>query len=142
MSNDFNNINFKELKEAVIHIEVDGTNYLQDTILKFGFYDGVDHVVIDSDQLKEYPELIKWLENETTEKLFMMLKTYVVAHRLDIDIKNIVFDVMLASYIIDPSRTIDDVNSVVSNYNQNFVQDDISIYGKGKETCPRRHNIK
>ena len=86
MSNDFNNINFKELK-AVIHIEVDGTNYLQDTILKFGFYDGVDHVVIDSDQLKEYPELIKWLENETTEKLFMMLKTYVVAHRLDIDIK-------------------------------------------------------
>ena len=48
---------------------------------------------------------------------------------------------MLASYIIDPSRTIDDVNSVVSNYNQNFVQDDISIYG-GKETCPRRHNIK
>ena len=86
MSNDFNNINFKELKE-VIHIEVDGTNYLQDTILKFGFYDGVDHVVIDSDQLKEYPELIKWLENETTEKLFMMLKTYVVAHRLDIDIK-------------------------------------------------------
>ena len=73
MSNDFNNINFKELKEAVIHIEVDGTNYLQDTILKFGFYDGVN-VVIDSDQLKEYPELIKWLENETTEKLFMMLK--------------------------------------------------------------------
>ena len=40
---------------------------------------------------------------------------------------------MLASYIIDPSRTIDDVNSVVSNYNQNFVQDDISIYGKGKK---------
>ena len=48
---------------------------------------------------------------------------------------------MLASYIIDPSRTIDDVNSVVSNYNQNFVQDDISIYGKGKETCPRRHTL-
>ncbi len=134
VSNDFNNINFKELKEAVIHIEVDGTNYLQDTILKFGFYDGVDHVVIDSDQLKEYPELIKWLENETTEKIvYDAKKTYVVAHRLDIDIKNIVFDVMLASYIIDPSRTIDDVNSVVSNYNQNFVQDDISIYGKGKK---------
>lgn len=73
MSNDFNNINFKELKEAVIH-RSRWYQYLQDTILKFGFYDGVDHVVIDSDQLKEYPELIKWLENETTEKLFMMLK--------------------------------------------------------------------
>ena len=46
----------------------------------------MDHVVIDSDQLKEYPELIKWLENETTEKLFMMLK-HTLLHRLDIDIK-------------------------------------------------------
>ena len=45
---------------------------------------------------------------------------------------------MLASYIIDPSRTIDDVNSVVSNYNQNFVQDDISIYGKGKRDTSQK----
>ena len=49
---------------------------------------------------------------------------------------------MLASYIIDPSRTIDDVNSVVSNYNQKYVQDDISIYGKEKATCSRRRNFK
>lgn len=71
-------------------------------------------------------------------KIVYDAKTYVVAHRLDIDIKNIVFDVMLASYIIDPSRTIDDVNSVVSNYNQNFVQDDISIYGKGKRDMSQK----
>ena len=95
----------------MIHIEVDGTNYLQDTILKFGFYDGVDHVVIDSDQLKEYPELIKWLENETCLQIKLFIR-----YRY----KNIVFDVMLASYIIDPSRTIDDVNSVVSNYRIQF----------------------
>lgn len=132
--NDFNKINFNDLKEAIIHIEVDGTNYLQDAILKFGFYNGVDHIVIPADQLKDYPELIDWLENETTEKVvYDAKKTYVVAHRLDIDIKNIVFDVMLASYIIDPSRTIEDVNSVVSNYKQNYVQDDVSIYGKGKK---------
>lgn len=39
---------------------------------------------------------------------------------------------MLASYIIDPSRTIEDVQSVVSYYNQNFVKSDIAVYGKGK----------
>ena len=60
-------------------------------------------------------------------------KTYVVAHRLDIDIQNIQFDVMLSSYIIDPSRTIDDVNSVVSLYGQHYVQDNVAIYGKGKK---------
>ena len=49
---------------------------------------------------------------------------------------------MLASYIIDPSRTIDDVNSVVSNYNQNLSKMIFQFMEKGKETCPRRHNIK
>ncbi|MDN8848851.1 hypothetical protein Q0M30_18645, partial [Staphylococcus aureus] len=58
---------------------------------------------------------------------------YVVAHRLDISIKNIMFDVMLASYIIDPSRAIDDVNSVVSNYGQYYVQQSVEVYGKGKK---------
>ncbi|WP_259675770.1 hypothetical protein, partial [Staphylococcus aureus] len=32
-----------------------------------------------------------------------------------------------------PSRTIDDVRSVVTNYHQHYVKDDISIYGKGKK---------
>src|SRR5699024_5437085 len=54
-------------------------------------------------------------------------------HRLGISIKHIVFDVMLASYIIDPSRTIDDVNSVVANYGQHYVQSSVTIYGKGKK---------
>ena len=60
-------------------------------------------------------------------------KSYIVAHRLGINIKHIVFDVMLASYIIDPSRTIDDVNSVVANYGQHYVQSSVAIYGKGKK---------
>ena len=62
----------------------------------------------------------------------MMQKTYVSAHRLGINIENIEFDVMLASYIIDPSRSIDDVKSVVSLYGQNYVKDNITIFGKGK----------
>ncbi|MEJ7471963.1 hypothetical protein WL521_12465, partial [Staphylococcus epidermidis] len=39
----------------------------------------------------------------------------------------------LASYIIDPSRTIDDVNSVVANSGQHYVQSSVAIYGKGKK---------
>lgn len=39
---------------------------------------------------------------------------------------------MLASYIIDPSRTIEDVQSVMTHFDQTFVQDDVSVYGKGK----------
>ncbi|MEJ7301364.1 DNA polymerase I, partial [Staphylococcus caprae] len=58
--------------------------------------------------------------------------TYIAMKRSDIAIQNIVFDTMLASYIIDPSRTIDDVQSVMTHFDETFVQDDVSIYGKGK----------
>ncbi|WP_154837458.1 DNA polymerase I [Staphylococcus sp. Marseille-Q1834] len=130
----FEHIDLKHLDEAVIHFEIDGSNYLKDEILKFGFYTGEQHIVINADSINDYPDLIKWLEDENTIKsVYDAKKTYVVAHRLDIDIKNIQFDVMLASYIIDPSRTIDDVRSVVTHYHQNYVKDDISIYGKGKK---------
>ncbi|WP_436859806.1 DNA polymerase I [Staphylococcus caeli] len=130
----FDNIDFKSLKKATIHFELDGTNYLKDDILKFGFYNDEHHIVIDADKIHEYPELVAWLENDQTEKtVYDAKKSYIVAHRLNIAIAHIVFDVMLANYIIDPSRTIDDVNSVVTHYGQHYVKTSVEIYGKGKK---------
>ncbi|MDS0981556.1 DNA polymerase I [Staphylococcus hominis] len=130
----FEYVDFNHLDEAVIHFEIDGSNYLKDDILKFGFYDKERYIVVDADNIKDYPELIKWLENENSKKVvYDAKKTFVIAHRLNINIQNIVFDAMLASYIIDPSRTIDDVYSVVTNYHQTYVKEDVSIYGKGKK---------
>lgn len=130
----FEYVDFNHLDEAVIHFEIDGSNYLKDDILKFGFYDKERYIVVDADNIKDYPELIKWLENENSKKVvYDAKKTFVIAHSLNITIQNIVFDAMLASYIIDPSRTIDDVYSVVTNYHQTYVKEDVSIYGKGKK---------
>lgn len=134
IESNFNHINFSDLDEATIHFELEDSNYLKDNILKFGLYTGEHHVVINTDEIKQFSDLVYWLENPDTAKtVYDAKKTYVVAHRLDIDIQNIQFDVMLSSYIIDPSRTIDDVNSVVSLYGQHYVQDNVAIYGKGKK---------
>lgn len=131
---DFQNVDFNDLNEAVIHFELDGTNYLKDPILKFGFYTNHQHVVINADDVKNYKNLVRWLEDKNTTKIVYDAKrTYVSAHRLGINIENIEFDVMLASYIIDPSRSIDDVKSVVSLYGQNYVKDNITVFGKGKK---------
>ena len=130
---DFQNVDLNDLNEAVIHFELEGTNYLKDTILKFGFYTNHQHVVINAEDIKDYKHLVQWLEDKNTTKIvYDAKKTYVSAHRLGINIENIEFDVMLASYIIDPSRSIDDVKSVVSLYGQNYVKDNITIFGKGK----------
>nr|WP_276516710.1 DNA polymerase I [Staphylococcus lugdunensis] len=130
----FDNINFKKLDNAIIHFEIDGSNYLKDKILKFGLYAQNQYIVISAEDIHQYTELIEWLENDHNNKIvFDAKKTYVTAHRLEINLQHIDFDVMLASYIIDPSRTIEDVQSVVSYYNQNFVKSDIAVYGKGKK---------
>ena len=131
---DFQNVDLNDLNEAVIHFELEGTNYLKDAILKFGFYTNHQQVVINADDVKNYKNLVRWLEDKNTTKIvYDAKKTYVSAHRLGINIENIEFDVMLASYIIDPSRSIDDVKSVVSLYGQNYVKDNITIFGKGKK---------
>ncbi|NAM79951.1 DNA polymerase I [Staphylococcus epidermidis] len=131
---DFQNVDLNDLNEAVIHFELEGTNYLKDTILKFGFYTNHQHVVINAEDVKDYKHLVQWLEDKNTTKIvYDAKKTYVSAHRLGINIEKIEFDVMLASYIIDPSRSIDDVKSVVSLYGQNYVKDNITIFGKGKK---------
>lgn len=130
----FDNIDFTSLKEAAIHFELDGGNYLRNNILKFSLFTVEKHIVINADDINNYAELVSWLENPNTKKVvYDAKKTYVASHRLGIDIQNISFDIMLASYIIDPSRTISDVQSVVSLYGQSFVKDDVSIYGKGKK---------
>ncbi|MCS5349326.1 DNA polymerase I [Staphylococcus aureus] len=130
----FDKVDFDSLTEAAIHIELEGSNYLKDNILKFSLFTGDKHVVINAEDIKKYKELVNWLENSNTKKVvYDAKKTYVASHRLNINIQNITFDIMLASYIIDPSRTISDVQSVVSLYGQSYVKDDVSIYGKGKK---------
>ena len=37
IESDFQHINFDSLEHAIIHFELEGTNYLKDNILKFGF---------------------------------------------------------------------------------------------------------
>ncbi|MEQ6099904.1 DNA polymerase I [Staphylococcus saccharolyticus] len=134
IESDFQHVDFKSLKHATIHFEIDGTNYLKDRILKFGLYTNHLHIVINVEDIQSHQDLINWLKsNQTSKIVYDAKKTYIVAHRIGINIANIQFDVMLASYIIDPSRSIDDVKSVVALYGQNYVKDNISVYGKGKK---------
>ena len=51
----FEYVDFNHLDEAVIHFEIDGSNYLKDDILKFGFYDKERYIVVDADNIKDYP---------------------------------------------------------------------------------------
>lgn len=131
---DFDAIDFDQLDAAAIHFEVDEGDYLTADILKFGLHTDDHYVVIDGSEVTQHSALVQWLENKDTKKyVYDAKKTYAEAHRLNIDIQNITFDIMLASYILDPSRSIDDVHSVVSQYGQNYVAEAVHVYGKGRK---------
>lgn len=133
ISTDLRTIDFDQLNEATVHIEVAGANYLKDDLLKFGIYDGVQYVVSSIEDLTAHQPAINWLSNVNTLIItYDAKKLYTAMKRLGIELQNVTFDAMLASYLIDPSQTIDDVHSVVSRFNNTHVQEDVTIYGKGK----------
>lgn len=72
----FDNIDFTSLKEAAIHFELDGGNYLRNNILKFSLFTGEKHIVINADDINNYVELVSWLENPNSKKSYMMLKKH------------------------------------------------------------------
>ena len=78
MEHDFNNIDFNNLSEAAVHFEVDEGDYLTADILKFGLKADGHFVVIDADTIRNYPELVKWLEDKTRENWFMTLRKHML----------------------------------------------------------------
>ncbi len=125
---------FKNTKEASIHFETNENNYLKADVLGFAIQTENQVFVITEEEFKQHKDLHEWLEREEVSlSAYDVKKTIVLSHRLGVKIKGVTFDTMLASYILDPSRTIDDVYSVVSEFGIYYVPNDESIYGKGKK---------
>ena len=58
-------------------------------------------------------------------------RTIVALNKLGIGIQGIEFDLLLASYILNPSENIHDFSDVAKAHNYNQVQSDDTVYGKG-----------
>lgn len=74
----------------------------------------------------------KWAKDETKKKTVYDAKRVMVAlrHR-NIEVKGIDFDVFLASYILDPSESVEDVAAIVKVQKQAPLVSDEAFYGKG-----------
>lgn len=73
-----------------------------------------------------------WLEDEKTEKVVFDGKEDTVALSWrEVHLKGIMFDIQLASYLIDPSETNDDLAAISNRHNLSYVYSDDAFYGKG-----------
>ncbi|MER2034512.1 DNA polymerase I, partial [Mammaliicoccus vitulinus] len=129
-----NDFDFENITEAAIHFETNENNYLKADVLGFAIHANDQAYVVSVEELKENKALHAWLENENVHfSVYDAKKTIILCERLGIKVNGIQFDTMLASYILDPSRTIEDIYSVVSEFGVYYVPNDESIYGKGKK---------
>ena len=88
---------FKE-KEFAFYLETRGSIYSKSDILGIGIYDGENGYFISKEDILKYKDLFNSDINKYT---FDLKKNIVVLNNIGVDIKNVTFDTILATYLLD-----------------------------------------
>ena len=88
---------FKE-KEFAFYLETRGSIYSKSDILGIGIYDGENGYFISKDDILNYKDLFNSDINKYT---FDLKKNIVVLNSVGVEIKNVYFDTILATYLLD-----------------------------------------
>lgn len=118
--------------EVSFFLEMPDANYHTSPFAGFVVGDGQTWLVSrDTDLLKEAP-LKDLLESTTVAKNVFNAKAQIVGlHRLGIDLQNIDFDLLLASYLLNTNDNSNDLGQVALEHDYHGVPTDEEVYGKG-----------
>ncbi|AXI09662.1 DNA polymerase I [Oceanobacillus zhaokaii] len=124
-------------KEALV-IEMLGENYHQAAIEGIGIVNEKTAYFIPTELAVKSKLFKQWAEDASKEKyVFDAKKTLVALLRHDIHIKGITFDMLLASYLLNPSENNHDIPAISSRMGKTMAKSDEAVYGKGaKQKVP------
>ena len=88
---------FKE-KEFSFYLETRGSIYSKSDILGIGIYDGENGYFISKEDILKYKDLFN---SDICKYTFDLKKNIVVLNNVGVDIKNVTFDTILATYLLD-----------------------------------------
>lgn len=118
--------------EMAIHVEMMDENYLATDISGVSLTDGKQISFIPIEVLKQSNRLKEWLQDGETRKFTTDSKAaYASLSRYGVEVNGFEFDLLLATYITNPSTSYTDVASVAKEFNYSDVQPDEVVYGKG-----------
>ncbi|GLB58467.1 DNA polymerase I [Cytobacillus sp. NCCP-133] len=129
--------------ENAFYVEVLDDNYHYADIIGFSIASVEGNYFLPKDKALESDVFKKWAEDETKKKTVYDAKRSEVSLRHHgIHLKGADFDLYIASYLINPSQTIEDIASVAKNHGYHAVQSDESFYGKGaKRRIPEEKEL-
>ncbi len=101
----------KRDKPFAFYIELDGLDYNKNQILGISICDTEHFYYIKKEEIDKYKDLF---ESDTFKYTYDLKKSMIVLNRLGIQLKNVVFDTMIATYLLDYTVK-DDISYVASN---------------------------
>ncbi|MED3764777.1 DNA polymerase I [Ureibacillus sp. FSL K6-8385] len=118
--------------EMAVHVEMENEQYHTCNILGFGFTDGSKTFFVPVNVFKGNEILKSYFEDETKKKYMSDLKAaQCILKRHGIQLKGVEFDLLLASYILNPAISGDDVATLAKEFGYTDVYSNESVYGKG-----------
>ena len=106
-------------KEFSYYVEIKGENYSKGNIIGVGLYDGEYGYYIPYDELKNYKDIFLSINNKFT---YDNKKNIVSFNNIDMNIKNTIFDLMIASYLLNYTVK-DDISFLAKSFDY-----DIELY--------------
>lgn len=119
-------------EQNAFYVEVLDSNYHYADILGFSVVNAKGHFFISTHKAIKSPIFKAWAEDAGKKKsVYDAKRTEVALRHHGIHLKGVSFDLLMASYLANPSETIDDVASIAKRYGFSAIQSDDHFYGKG-----------
>ncbi|PKR79259.1 DNA polymerase I [Halalkalibacillus sediminis] len=130
-------------KKNYLMMEMLDENYHEGDILGFAIRNENGNYFIPTDVALASDAFKSWIENESSQKIVSGLKQLKVALKWrGLEVKGVVFDIMLASYIVNPSNNYDDIPAVAHGYGWTSISYNEEVYGKGaKQKVPEEETV-
>lgn len=133
-------LRFKEilLPYSAMIFETFDYNYHKSPLLAIGIKNKLGSFIIEPDMLFQSIDLQLFLSDTGNHKsIYDYKRAYVLLKRLGFELNGIEFDLLLASYVLNPTLGKEEFKVVSDYFNYNDVFYDEQIYGKGvKKTIP------
>jgi DNA polymerase I len=122
------------------HLEMLDDHYYYGDILGLAIVNEKGKFFIEKEQAVQSDAFKLWAEDEKQEKyVFDAKKTIVALKKSGIKMNGIIFDLLLASYILNPAENHEDIASVSYSLGEKDISNDEQVYGKGaKQKVPEK----
>lgn len=118
--------------ESSFYVEIIDENYQKGEILGFSLANEKGLFFIPLETALASDLFKSWLEDETKEKfVYDAKRTIVSLRKKNFHVQGIVFDLLIASYILNPSEPISNIGELARKFHYDGVKTDEEFYGKG-----------